>query len=122
MERLPLRFTEQKGDRSEHYVECNMGRGREIYGDALYDPSSDGELAQLPIGKEDGPAYTYKLPGGLKIHRSVLTRLEAVGEAGEPHYVPRARYKVKGNELRTWLDWYKDASELDSRRQWEWVE
>ncbi|KAH8120082.1 hypothetical protein DFH11DRAFT_1558243 [Phellopilus nigrolimitatus] len=98
IEFLPLRFREQKGKRDDYFVRANMGQGRKIYGDAR--------------------------KSGIKIHRSVKTRLEVLDHSGKNVYQPRAWFKVrdpssKKKEVgpKSWC-----VEQPDTRTHWEWVE
>ena len=143
IEYLPLRFVKQKSGRNDYYVTFNGGQGRKIYGDALYKNVITDEPA-LANGAKKGKttkptaqlittpptlhtAGTYHKTGGLKIHRSVLTRIEAQ-TVGQPRYTPRAwwgrREDVgdgkKGPKTKGPDRW--DIEEPDPVKYWEWVE
>ena len=99
LELIPFRFREQKGRRDDYFVRANLGQGRKIYGDAKRD--------------------------GIKVHRSVKTRLEVV-DGTRSVYKPRAWFKYrpdpnnkKGRKVNGPQEWNVD--EPDSRL-WEWVE
>ena len=97
LESIPFRFREQKGDRDDFFVRANFGRGRKIYGDAMR--------------------------GGLKIHRSVKTRVEVLGSDGKSVYRPRAWFDHQGVDGRVeegpkvW-----DVAAPNETTQWEWVD
>ncbi|TDL15310.1 hypothetical protein BD410DRAFT_778252 [Rickenella mellea] len=95
VEYLPLKHCSQKGNRADSYSRMNLGKGRKIYGNARI--------------------------GGLKIHRSVKTRLEVMDkETGESVYNPLAWFQHKhhgGKKLEGPETW-----NIDHPDQWEWVD
>ena len=143
IEYLPLRFVKQKDGRNDYYVTLNRGRGRKIYGDALFENVVPGETdhtngrkksaARKPTIQPDATLsiqqdpYTYKCTGGLKIHRSVLTRVEAQA-AEQPRYTPRAWWNgrkdvtdgQRGSKTKGPDRW--DIENPDPVKYWEWVE
>ncbi|TDL28059.1 hypothetical protein BD410DRAFT_761386 [Rickenella mellea] len=99
IECLPLKHRSQKGERADYYVRSNFGKGRKIYGDAR--------------------------SGGLKIHRSVKTRLEVVDKKKDKSaYRPLAWFRYRkhpeGKKLEGPETWNIDHP--DPHHQWEWVE
>ncbi|KAL5518743.1 hypothetical protein ACEPAH_426 [Sanghuangporus vaninii] len=99
LELIPFRFREQKGKRDDYFVRANFGQGRKIYGDAK--------------------------KNGIKVHRSVKTRLEVM-DGTKSVYKPHAWFKYhpdpnnkKGKKVSGPQEWNVD--EPDSRL-WEWVE
>ncbi|KAL5495495.1 hypothetical protein ACEPAI_958 [Sanghuangporus weigelae] len=98
LELIPFRFREQKGRRDDYFVRSNLGRGRKIYGDAKRD--------------------------GIKVHRSVKTRLEVL-DGTKSVYKPRAWFKYhptlgkKCKKVSGPQEWNIDEPE---RCLWEWVD
>ena len=76
------------------FLSANFGRGRLLYGDAL---------AQ-----------------GLKIHRSVKTRLEILDKTGGSVYCPNARMIVKDSVGKTNVG--HSQWNVDKPDEWEWVD
>lgn len=76
----------------------NRGHGRKLYGDAI--------------------------EGGLRVHRSVKTRVEILDPSGKPQYTPRAWWKRRqtpgGPKVKGPQVWNVDSP--DPSRQWTWVE
>lgn len=96
LEILPFRFREQKGKSDDFFVVANLGRGRKIYGDAK--------------------------KNGIKVHRSVKTRLETTNIRGESAYTPRAWFNVRnalGKKTKGPIDWNVDKPDP---KLWEWVD
>ena len=94
IECIPFRFREQKGLRDDFFVRANWGRGRKIYGDAKRE--------------------------GLKVHRSVKTRLEVLDDKGKSVYKPRAWFKMKA-KANTTTDG-PGLWDVEDPDQWEWVD
>lgn len=96
LEILPFRFREQKGKSDDFFVRSNLGRGRKIYGDAK--------------------------KNGIKVHRSVKTRLEATNIRGEPAYTPKAWFTFRdtsGKKSKGPIEWNVDTP---NPKNWEWVD
>ncbi|EJD04194.1 uncharacterized protein FOMMEDRAFT_167433 [Fomitiporia mediterranea MF3/22] len=97
LELIPFRFREQKGKRDDYFVRANFGQGRKVYGDAK--------------------------KNGIKVHRSVKTRLEVVDKRGKSVYKPRAWWKhhpapdKKGKKVAGPEVW-----NIDNPDRWEWVD
>ena len=98
LELIPFRFREQKGQRDDYFVRANLGRGRKIYGDAKRN--------------------------GIKVHRSVKTRLEVL-EGTRSAYKPRAWFRYfatpgkKDRKVAGPQEWNVDEPDA---RLWQWVE
>lgn len=74
-----------------------MGDGRRIYGDARIK--------------------------GLKVHRSVKTRLEVLDKAGKQAYTPNAYFKIGQRDNKKFIEseeWNID--DPNAQTHWEWVD
>ncbi|KAI5121318.1 hypothetical protein M0805_003785 [Coniferiporia weirii] len=94
LEVIPFRFRDQKGKREDFFVRANWGNGRKIYGDAKR--------------------------SGIKVHRSVKTRLEVVDRGGGSVYQPKAWFKARGASGK------KEAGpknwNVENPDKWKWVD
>lgn len=141
IEYLPLRFAEHKKGCDDYYVAFNRGKGRNIHGDACCKNTAkpaatngtkvtDDTNGVLEVTADitSGPVIarfpgTYRKAGGLKVHRSVLTRLEA-----DAAYKPAAWWSRredvgpgrKGPKVFGPVSW--NIQDPDPVEQWEWVE
>ncbi len=100
LELIPMKFRDQKGRRDDFFVRSNCGKGRKIYGDAF--------------------------EGGLKVHRSVKTRLSIVKSNGESDYEPKAWFKKWSPEKKRKVagptTWNIPDSEQSAGAPFIWVE
>lgn len=141
IEYLPLRFVEHKKGYDDYYVAFNRGKGRKIHGDAccknIAKPTATNEtkatgdangVAEVSADITAGPAIarfpgTYRKAGGLKLHRSVLTRIEA-DSAYRPAAWRSRREDVgpgrKGPEVVGPVSW--NVQDPEPVEHWEWVE
>lgn len=99
LEYWPTKHINQKGKRDNYFVRCNMGEGRKIYGDAR--------------------------ANGLRVHRSVKTRLEVLDKkTGASVYEPKAWYNEHdprtGAKLKNLT--IRNINDPDPHEQWQWVD
>lgn len=130
LELFPMRFVEQREKRTDFYVAPNFGQGRKIYGNALYknvakpataNGANTKKFESVKAMEEGEFVRTYSKTGGLKIHRSVLTRIEADANYKPLAWWDRKEKETTGKKGEVGPDRW-DIEDPDPVKYWEWVE